>query len=675
MINDTEEEQANDLFHQLNLEISEYVENSPGSTNTQLFSILSLLNAYLPESSLLMEQCQKILGPPDAIHGGPPFEERMQPFSTLIRVESERVYLIHQVTAEKSVELLHSLKISRSATVDKYMNLLCGQMNPPEVIQLIKDLLTQRQMDNGKKKWFSNLITDIMEQEKFSKAVWVLQSASDKFKQVHIFPQTVARLFLQKERYNEAVEWAKTAIERAENNSYVADTLGQVYKKELKGVNNSSSVEEKAKLAFEAFKKVEEKAEREEGPEMTDMAGLINVSDSFNNRGLFGFCQVAKMVHEKLGHEVAISLLADRIMEVDAKFEFFEWYLSYSKPDIETDEPDYFWKDVVLCYERYTGKKAADSSSFPGLIDCLNHGRFNSKGKRAGFSETEITTESLQGVRDRCKTFSDDVKVAERYILSSILVSNRLPHGPQDTVVEELQGIVRGFLQTEERHRSPEFYLLALMLFWPEDNPQPLPKKEENGSRHETTEDSGPQDQCYEEGDTDEEEDRGREPKVSPDQLFEPDLQGLVTLMSEAYKRAKYAKYLRGRYLLPLFYLGRGSGLNRWVHRSRLDAIVEAKVDAETSNTPINSEEKRKEINYLWSSGKVWQIGKIQEILQPVKLESVTTEENEVFFYAGGMKIRDRADNEPEQGPVFYLCFNIQGPLVFSNCSRTPTGQ
>lgn len=50
----------------------------------ELFSFLALINAYVPEFHLPMQQCQQILRPPDPIHGGPPFEERMKPFISFI---------------------------------------------------------------------------------------------------------------------------------------------------------------------------------------------------------------------------------------------------------------------------------------------------------------------------------------------------------------------------------------------------------------------------------------------------------------------------------------------------------------------------------------------------------------------------------------------------------------
>jgi len=661
-------------------QILEYVQRNPRSTNTQLFSMLALLKAYLPESYLLMDECQKILGPPDPIYGGPPFTERMKPFTNLISAEPEHICLIDSDTANRCVELLADSNISRSAIVKIYLASLRGGQVRPDLIQFLKDLLTKREQGEKGKEKFSRLITDITDRENFHKGVDVLETASHKFKQIYIFPQTIARLHYIKRsppNYEEAKEWAKIAIERAENNSYVADTLGQVYKNKLRTVKQQDEVVKMAKLAFQAFKDVEEKAEREEGPEMRDLAGIVNITKSFNNRGLFGTCQVAKTVFEKK----TASKFQDLKMKVKDIFDFFEWYLSYSKPDKETLEPYFFWKDVALCYQNYTGKIAADSTSFPGLLDCLNHGLFTSKGRRARFVETEKKNPELEKIRDDLKmTYRenvDDVKVAERYILSNIILSNKMPNSPEPTEVKELQEIIHRFLDTEVGRRSPEFYLLALLLFWPEENLQVVQQKGDEELKQEATEDNGLQEKTCDDEDIDEEQHTGGESaQLSPNLLFDPDLQHCVTMMETAFETAKYAKYLQGRYLLPLFFLGKGSGLSKWIHKSRLDAIVEATVDAELLYEQNQNGKKKRKINDLWLSGKVWHVPEIQDILLPVEVEpcgsAVTPQEQEeqkVFVSAGGKKIRVRTEDKPggsKQSSVrFYLGFNIQGPVIF----------
>ncbi|XP_078132262.1 sterile alpha motif domain-containing protein 9-like isoform X2 [Sander vitreus] len=673
--------------------LSQYVQQNPQSTSTKLFSFLALLNAYIPEAYLLMPECQKILGPPDPIHGGPPFEERMEPFTCFINTSSpnpEHRCMIDTVFAQSAVNILACLGNSRSAIVKKFMFSLCGDQPQPHTLQFIKELLTKRKLgENGKEK-FSRLIEDIHKKENFHKAVSVLETASDKLRQNHIFPQTVSRLYYIRGGidYKKAQEWAKKAITRAPNYSHAADTLGQIYKNRLmREANRQEDILHMATEAFKAFKDVERKADKEEGPEMKDTAGTVSISNSFNNRGHFGFIQVAKTAFEKLNKVRSYpsqrhsSFIQKWKREVEAKFDFFEWYLVYSKPDMTSLEPYYFWKDIVLCYELYTTKTAAKSTSFPGLLDGLNHGLFTSKGRRAGFEEPEETVSDLEAIHDRLKTIYeanvDDVKVAERYILSNIILSNKMHNSL--TPVKELQAIIYRFLGTEVGCRSSEFYLLVLLLFWPEEEPWVVQEEDDEEVEQTATEDDESEDKTWVDEDSNEEQEtRGEPAQLSLDLMFDPDLQEHVTFMKKAFERAEYAKYLRGRYLLPLFFLGTGSGLSKWIHKSRLDAIVEKKVDAELADDHDKRAKKKwKRINEMWINGDVWRVPEIQDMLLPIQVELCHSPnmpqdhgKEQVFICVGGKKIMATTEVEQPEAPVlspmlFYLGFTIQGPVVF----------
>ncbi|XP_053272069.1 sterile alpha motif domain-containing protein 9 [Pleuronectes platessa] len=621
-----------------------YMRENPTSTNTELFCMLALLKAYVPESYLLMSDCQRILGPPDPIHGGPPFEQRMEPFTNFIRKSSPNpghvhVCMINKESAQKAVEVMVDSGIPRSSTVEKIVS-----QAEPHVLQVIKDLLTKR-VEKRKEK-FSRLVEDILKHESFNEALSLLESASIKFRENAAFPQVVSRLYYiaqEPSDYVIAEEWANEAINRAPDISYIADTLGQVYKNRLLRLGEGpGEIMRMADEAFTAFEDVERIADNEE-PLQMDTEG------TFNNRGLFGFLQVAKIAFEKLRDQTHKDfLIQNRIMEVEAKFEFFEWYLTYSKPDETTLEPDYFWKDVALCYKHYTTEAAADSTSFPGLLDCLNQGLFRSRGKRAGFREEKKSGLDLETIqRELKKDYEenvDDVQVAERYILSNIILSNRMPDSPQLASVEELQTIILRFLATERSHRSPEFYLLVLLLWlFPEEQPPVL------------------QDEDDEEGEqvpTD-----GQPGQLPLDLGFDPDLRQYVTFMEEAYERSGYAKYLRSRYLLPLFFLGKGSGLSKWIHKSQLDAIVEQTVNAELAgeNNPTDLEKTRR-VKNMWRNGDVWQLPEIQNILRPV-----TVHDNKVDVCAGGWKEKVSTEVEPKDPTLstIYLGFNIKGPVLF----------
>ncbi|KAK2862899.1 hypothetical protein Q5P01_002432 [Channa striata] len=434
----------------------------------------------------------------------------------------------------------------------------------------------------------------------------------------------------------------------------------KIYKYYLRQAKQPENISAMTRVAFEGFKDVEKKAENEEGPEIKDV-GPISISKSFNNRGLFGFIQVAKIAFKKMRGVQKRRLIKDKKKEVEAKFDFFEWYLTYSKPDMTTLEPHYFWKDVALCYKYYTNKTASESSSFPGLLDCLNQGLFLSKERRAALEEVEKTVsdlEKIQGVLKRAfEENTDDVKVAERYILSNIILSNKMPDSPRLTSVTELKTIIHRFLNTEVGQGSSEFYLLVLLLFWPEEQDHILQHDNEE-VQQQATQEMG-----------------GEAAQLPADLIFVPDFEKYVTFMEKAFER--YAKYLRGRYLLPLFFLGKGSGLSKWIHKSKLDAIVEQKVDTELlGEIHENNINKTKRINEIWQNGEVWQIPEIQDILLPVAAEPLHShiipdmlEDQAVLVCAGGKKVKAFTEFESDalahRPMLVYLGFTIRHPVVF----------
>lgn len=355
---------------------------------------------------------------------------------------------------------------------------------------------------------------------------------------------------------------------------------------------------------------MEQKAEREDGPDTED---AVNNSKSFNNRGRFGFIQVAKIAFEKYPPLEKKKLIQNKKMKVEENFEFFEWYLTYSTPDMKTLEPPYFWKDVAQCYQYYTGRSAAESTSFAGLLDLLNHDLVMSNGRLAGLEQVKRTVPEHEQIiikdnlKHSYKNRPDNVDVAQKYILSNIMLSSMNPDSPHITQMTELKEIISRFLDTDVGRRSPEFYLLVLLLFWPD---------------------------------------------VEQKQNVTLDLETYAVFMEKAFERADHAKYLRGRYLLPLFFLGKASGLSKWIHKYKLDAIKENQRD-------------------------MWEIPEIHDMLLPVTVEqwqSPTTSEEqrnqEVFVCVGEKKIK--ATTEECEAKVlihspsrFYLGFTIGGPVVF----------
>ncbi len=90
---------------------------------------------------------------------------------------------------------------------------------------------------------------------------------------------------------------------------------------------------------------------------------------------------------------------------------------------------------------------------------------------------------------------------------------------------KEFQARLQKLWLREMQDRSPEFYLLIILLFWPDD--------------------------------------------VKPGITNPPNLEKCLRKMRHSYK-SKYQKYLCGRYLVPLFFFAKGKGLQRLIHTSKL---------------------------------------------------------------------------------------------------------
>uniref|UniRef100_A0A8K9UXD7 Sterile alpha motif domain-containing protein 9-like n=1 Tax=Oncorhynchus mykiss TaxID=8022 RepID=A0A8K9UXD7_ONCMY len=662
---------------------------------SQLLAFLSLVNAYVPGSHLLQSQCQAFLGPPDPIYGGPSFEQRMEPFSHLIvtfpsqQGQDKHVRLAHPLIAQQCVELLATAGVTRSDTARNFLTDFCREEVQQHLMSVIKDMLTKREitvdvkqnaewkrdmltkreMREERKSKFSRLIQDIEDtegQESKSNCVSVLQLASKKFKQNPFFPQALARFFyIVKRDYSKAEKWAKIAKDRDPNNSFVADTLGQVYKNHLMsrmkveqssfrvpkqlGSISAQEILQLSTMAFEAFKDEEWAAENEQGADM-QYDGINKVSHIYNNRGLFGYLQVANIVFDSLvsldknwQKVLTMEISADSFFisigqkklfkykpliislrdEVERKCEFFDGYLTYSKPSMKENEPHYFQTDVKNCYCKYVGtctpihsESAIDvplqklkeemAIAFPGLLCCLDKGYDASNLRR-------ITT--LWGeINKKINKKDGDNKASQNFILANIILSKVEAASPILTPLPILRSSLERHLVANLSNQTPEFYFLVLLLFWPEEH-----KKMD----------------------------------------FNIDLNKCVLEMQESYKNT-YKKHLRSRYLLPLIFLGKGEGLSRLVHRAKIDNLL-------IEENPMARPEARPDlISQKWSSGEVWREPSVQDLLLPV---NGVVRQHKVFAHVDGKKINVCAGQQSKvwkSGDVcFYLGFTIRGPVAY----------
>ncbi|XP_042073033.1 sterile alpha motif domain-containing protein 9-like [Haplochromis burtoni] len=406
----------------------EHIKRTNKPLKMQLAAFLCLLNAYVPGSYLLESQCLDFLRRDKFGHLS--LEDQMQPFSHLIVTfqqgerSEKKVRMAHNMIAQCCTELLANAGVTRSDTTRHFLNSFCRSYVPPYLLGFIKDMLNKREITviedptHGIKEWkekFSRLIQDITKREDEGNSLSILIMASNKFYEVSLFPQTLARFYyIQLEDYYNAEIWAKEAKRRAPWSSFVADTLGQVHKSHLKKMpvyTRPSEILQLAQKAIEAFED-EEKLAKNEHAKGKQGDGNVKVLRALNTRGLFGYLEVCSLLydhlirHDELWKQVLTRTVSlDSVLKstgdrnivrfkelinslrdlVEKRFEFFDTFLTYSYSVVKRDDSFYISRKTIECYKKYVGdaepndqlqktfhklkQKLAVTS--PGVLSCL----------------------------------------------------------------------------------------------------------------------------------------------------------------------------------------------------------------------------------------------------------------------------------------------------------------
>ncbi|KAL0187514.1 hypothetical protein M9458_014613, partial [Cirrhinus mrigala] len=125
--------------------------------------------------------------------------------------------------------------------------------------------------------------------------------------------------------------------------------------------------------------------------------------------------------------------------------------------------------------------------------------------------------------------------------------------------------------------------------------------------------------------------------------------------MSQSYENGTYAEYLRGRYLVPLFFLGKDKDLQRLVHalkphKKGLQRLVHSKLH-------------QTDLELLTEGDESVELECLQRINRKVK-------KNKVYAVVEGQQIQvtphDRATVCKEGQVSFYLGFNIRGAVAYN---------
>ncbi|KAL8165180.1 UNVERIFIED_CONTAM: hypothetical protein K2H54_032684 [Gekko kuhli] len=676
------------------------------SKQAQLISFLALLNSYVTESNISVSQCEEFLGisTKKAYWGRESLEDKMGNCSNII-IQTE----VQELGRYKGVRISHSLiakqcleefkqtyKLTKSEiTLSLLRNNLfydtgIGRDKIQQDVQSM--LLTRHRKEHGDDTdtLFSPLIEAIQKEERGIEVERVLTEGTQRFSQNVFLSQALARHFYIKEKnFGHALVWAQKAKEGAPNNSYISDTLGQVYKSEIKyrleenaqksiiSVDALKDLLNLAKKASEAFKKSQQQTENKDSEredfqrtkykrryetyntsgylgeietglytiEILQCTPLFNKKDELSRKHLIHFLSGNQGIPKSTwnaGSEEYILILEEygnylSTLQGSFKkaFDFFENYFVFLKPknpEKETVElkirkkvHEFFKKYVeIFCksdmdllmnsklssslqVENYRKSlEGSKADKFSGLLEHIsNHekstGKLEDIVKKYNILLAQSSTKSLQ--RDK-----------QNLILASIILHCLNPKSKMVRPFSELKEQLRTILQSVgPEHRFAEPYFLASLLFWPENQKQ-LDKDSKQMEKY-------------------------------------------LSSLKKAFN-GQYWQMCRSKQPIALFYLGKGSLLNKFIHKGKID-------DSFTS--PCS-----KSLSTLWQSGEIWKTENAKRLLLRLTGKA---EDNLVYVdygIEGDIRISARPvflgqlkSGRSIERVSFYLGFSIGGLIAY----------
>lgn len=689
-------------------------------TTTQqgrLFSFLALLNTYVNGSYMSLSLCEELVGIRNPLWKQETLDDKMNAYSTLLitfTVEEHGTYqavrFLHQMIADNCLQVItqkHKLSLAE-ITINL---LLCDKvykscMGKDFLVQNIQSMLVTRhrkEQGDDKDSLFSPLIEEIGEEgpgkEGLHKIAEVLKKATERFDRSATLPQALARHFCLKENdFESALKWALHA-QGKKSNSYISDTVGQVYKSQLKKeTDNSEDFTPDAldkcltlgSKAVNAFRDSQEIAKKDEQVDPFDLHNRKRPK-SYNTSGYVGETEVTmilldiikeiplftvrdqykrdKMVQFLKGHhpvshlrdhsntninqfvtvlekhETFLVFLKPRLKEI---FSFFENYFTYLKPrSVEREVADKRNKQKISEYFRKYMKlfniseeeKAYEKASNPNLSlrqEVVDQRQYLEVKRADSFAGL------LQCLTDKnCKEMEHILKKWEFIFDKS----------PCRYVSDTLNFILANIVLHSSNSSSKLLYKYEQLVYFLNEALQ------KEGTHSNLTE-------IY----------------YLAMLLLWPTKDERLESTTE-YKNisiyvasAKKSFHRRFSYMFPArssiahFFLGKSYGLKRVVSKVSLDQILMSASRQQASCSGQTSQPRK--LHYLWQSGAAWNEPKVQAKLLRIKGKS---ENGDIYVnYAGNLKmlvrpvyLGDIRSGCSREEVSFYLGFTMEGPVAY----------
>ncbi|KAK7879218.1 hypothetical protein WMY93_033999 [Mugilogobius chulae] len=225
--------------------IADFVKNilkaiDQSSAVTCLIRFIALLNSYVDNSHLSVSHCQAFLGL--CSYSETKYHRFIDSLSDeakllLVDLRDDTTHLLslrinHKLVAKELLNQLSHIVPQSTIAKDLITNpvLLKHRFGRDEFLKFIRALVI-REDDHDTA--FSPLITHIKETEGLPKAIELLKDSYNSLGKDGFVAQQLARLLYTNKRFDEALEWAEKAKSRLPHNTFILDTVGQVYKQQF----------------------------------------------------------------------------------------------------------------------------------------------------------------------------------------------------------------------------------------------------------------------------------------------------------------------------------------------------------------------------------------------------------------------------------------------------------
>ncbi|XP_069576775.1 sterile alpha motif domain-containing protein 9 [Brachyistius frenatus] len=671
------------------------LENFDFSTKeAQLFAFLALLNTYVAESAITLSLCEDLFGMKMVRWQKDSVLERMNPYSNLLIINPvddwggyKGVQILHHTIASACLDELegsYSLKVSDIAKEMLHFDLFFGVgVVKHQLMISIQQMLIRRlrKKDGDGRELFSPLIDKIHNQQGKQTVQEVFVKASSRFETSASIPQALARyLYIEGRDYPEAVKWAEKA-KNIKENPYNFDTIGQVYKSNMK-----SNIEREKKEAshnpedlltniqiavngMKAFQRAQELAELEDEPQenAADDKSEDFPRTSYTVYGYVNMLEMAFLVFEILGSLPFFDVCNPM------KKRYLQSFLKGTMPITsvykENTEINDRYVEIIKEHEQFLVRLKSKVKETLDLLDCYfayikGNSEFDATNHRTVSEHFKKyvhlfcnTPEERKQEQETKSNLNLKLDIEERRLYLEMnqadTFSGILQH--LDKPAEEMEKIIEYyvFLQKETNVNQNiqlkiNYILSNIILYQAKPNSKYLKKYQDLCTLLlETLQNVGFW-------------------HPSPDPYY---LALLLMWPNPAEENKEISKYVTAirksshkhlsklfhkRSTVACFYLGKEKGLKRLVSKPTLDKSFLPKMSRHT-------------LAQLWRNGDIF---KEKAIINCLHRVSGTIEQDEVYANNGKQKILVRPARPIRSGfsteiVSFYLGFAINGPLAY----------